>query len=134
MDRMYLLDTDIVIYHLNGQARTQRFLLRLMSAPVLMSSVTYMEVEEGIPVSPDAAATAQLWQELLETIVLLPFGEAEAHRSAGNRRELRAQGLRVRARTLDIMIAATALEHGLTLVTNYESDYRDIPDLSIETP
>ncbi|CAN5506186.1 type II toxin-antitoxin system VapC family toxin [soil metagenome] len=131
---MFLLDTDIVIYHLNGQAQTQSFVLRLMSAPVFMSSVTYMETEEGIPSSSYATAITEIWQELLESIVLLPFDEAEAYRAAGIRRSLRAQGLSVRARTLDIMIAPTALEHGLTLATNNAADYRDIPDLLIETP
>ena len=32
------------------------------------------------------------------------------------------------------MIAATALEHNLTLLTNNPSGYSDIPDLLVETP
>lgn len=42
--------------------------------------------------------------------------------------------MRVRSRLIDLMIAATALEHGLTLATNNAADYRDIPGLLIETP
>ena len=131
---MYLLDTDVIIYHLNGQQRARSFLQRLTSNPILISSVTLMEVEEGVPLGSDPAAAEDRWHRLLETIVLLPFGENEARRAAGIRRYLRAQGLSVRARPLDIMIAATALEHDLTLATNNHADFHGIPDLLIESP
>jgi predicted nucleic acid-binding protein len=34
---------------------------------------------------------------------------------------------------MDLMIAATAIEHGLTLATNNPADYRDIPNLQVVT-
>jgi predicted nucleic acid-binding protein len=131
---MYLIDSDIVIYHLNGQAQAQAFLLRLLNSPVFLSAVTYMEVEEGIALSSNVALAAQRWQQVQGATVLLPFDQAEAHRAAGIRRQFRSQGLSVRSRPLDIMIAATALENGLTLATNNPADYRGIPGLLIETP
>lgn len=131
---MYLIDSDIVIYHLNGQARIQAFVLRLLDSPVFLSAVTYMEVEEGIALGANAAIAANRWQQVQGTVLLLPFSQPEALRAAQIRRQLRAQGLSVRARTLDIMIAATALEHGLTLATNNQSDFQGIPGLLIETP
>jgi len=42
---------------------------------------------------------------------------------------LRRQGKRVNNRALDLLIAATAIEHDLTLVTRNLQDYGDIPGL-----
>jgi predicted nucleic acid-binding protein len=131
---LYLLDTDVVIYHLNGVSQMRAFLRRLMASPVYISSVTVMEVEEGIPLGSDPAAAMRLWLRLRGRILLLAFDEAEALRAADIRRNLRSQGRSVRGRPLDLMIAATAIEHGLTLATNNPGDFRDIPKLLIATP
>ena len=131
---MYLLDSDVIIHHLNGRDRAQEFLENLMNEPVHISSVTFMEVVEGIPLNADPELASRRWQILLGGIVLLPFDEAEATRAAQARRDMRAQNLSVRARVLDIMIAATALEHELVLATNNPADYRGISGLQITTP
>ncbi len=44
---------------------------------------------------------------------------------------LAKQGKRVKPRALDLVIAATAFEHGLTLVTQNRDDYKDIPGLKL---
>lgn len=44
---------------------------------------------------------------------------------------LSGQGKRVRQRALDLLIAATAIEHNLTLVTRNQADYRDVPGLML---
>ena len=93
-----------------------------------------MEVVEGIPLNADPELASRRWQILLGGIVLLPFDEAEATRAAQIRRDMRAQNLSVRARVLDIMIAATALEHELVLATNNPADYRGISGLQITAP
>ena len=50
------------------------------------------------------------------------------------RAELQQHGQRVRLRVLDLLTAATALEHDLTLVTRNLADYEDIPDLALYQP
>lgn len=92
-----------------------------------------MEARQGVGQSrfPELAATRL--EELLERIPLIPFSYEEARRCAETRELLQRQGKRVRQRALDLMIAATAVEHGLTLVTNNAADYRDVPDLLIRT-
>jgi predicted nucleic acid-binding protein len=40
----------------------------------------------------------------------------------------------VKSRALDLIIAATALEYGLTLVTKNTDDFKDIPDLTLYQP
>jgi predicted nucleic acid-binding protein len=52
----------------------------------------------------------------------------------GFKSQLRSQNKRVKSRALDLIIAATALEDGLTLVTNNTDDFKDIPDLTLYQP
>jgi predicted nucleic acid-binding protein len=40
----------------------------------------------------------------------------------------------VNSRALDLIIAATALEYDLTLVTKNTDDFKDIPHLSLSQP
>ena len=47
------------------------------------------------------------------------------------RHELTVEGKRVRPRAIDLMIAATAIESNLVLVTRNRSDYADIPGLAM---
>jgi predicted nucleic acid-binding protein len=47
------------------------------------------------------------------------------------RKSLRNDDRPVRRRALDLQIAATAIAHGLALVTNDPDDYIDIPELDL---
>ena len=96
-----------------------------------MSVVSYMEAYQGIGRGPDASANAAALQALVDIVPVLPFAVAEARRCAGIREALRQQGRRVNSRALDLMIAATAIEHNLILVTRNTRDYRDIPGLQL---
>jgi len=44
---------------------------------------------------------------------------------------LKSEQKRVKSRALDLINAAIALEHDLTLVTRNVEDYKDIPDLNL---
>jgi predicted nucleic acid-binding protein len=59
---------------------------------------------------------------------------AVAERCARLRETLRSQNKRVKSRALDLIIAATALEYGLTLGTKNTDDFKDIPDLILYQP
>lgn len=64
-------------------------------------------------------------------VPVLPFSRSIAKRTAKLRLELRQQGRSVNNRALDLIIAATALEHDLTLVTRNRKDYDDIAVLRL---
>jgi predicted nucleic acid-binding protein len=64
-------------------------------------------------------------------ITLLPFDSDVAKRGAKLRHDLRQQSIRTRDRGLDLQIAATALHHGLEMVTYNTSDYDDIAGLTL---
>jgi len=49
------------------------------------------------------------------------------------REQLKHEGKRVKARALDLINAAMALEHDLSRVTRNVEDYQDISGLHIET-
>jgi predicted nucleic acid-binding protein len=90
-----------------------------------------MEVYQGVLRSP-APEQAQIeLEDLLQDIPVLPLTPSIARRCAAIRETLRGQGRVVRSRALDLLIAATALEHQLTLVTRNLGDYDDIPGLAL---
>jgi predicted nucleic acid-binding protein len=64
-------------------------------------------------------------------VAVLGINRAVAKRNGQIRRELRRQHRQIAHRAFDLLIAATALEHSLTLVTRNLDDYADIPGLDI---
>lgn len=94
-----------------------------------MSVISYLEAIQGVARSPISSTARQRFDGLLTEIPVIQFGLAEAERTAELFDRLRQDGKRVRSRALDLLIAGTALEHGMTLVSNNADDYRDIPDL-----
>lgn len=128
----YLLDTNIVIYHLNGVTAAQSLLLQLREDGIAMSAISYMEVVEGFARGPSPILMREQFDRLIELLPVMPFSSAEAEQAAHIRAALRQRGRRIRPRALDLMIAATALEHDMILVTNNPGDYDDVPGLIVE--
>lgn len=83
--------------------------------------ISYAEVIHGIP-APDGPKRAAAIK-LFDLVPPLPFDRAAADVYAG---------LPFRRARYDRLIAAHALSLGLTLVTNNERDFQDIPGLRIE--
>jgi predicted nucleic acid-binding protein len=79
---------------------------------------------------------SKIWGALqfLLGVLILPFSFAVAERCARLRETLKSQNKRVNSRALDLIIAATALEYNLTLVTKNTDDFKDIPDLPLSQP
>jgi len=127
----YLIDSDWVIDHLGEVEDAVQLLEQLADDGIAISIVTYMEVYQGVVRSSDPdAAQAQL-DAYLNAVPVLPFSLAVARRCAQLRQQLKEQRQRVNTRALDLLIAATALEYNLTLVTRNMNDYRDIPQLDL---
>lgn len=66
--------------------------------------------------------------------MVLPIPRDVARRCARLREALRRQGHRVNSRAFDLINAAIAIEHDLTLVTRNANDFRDIPNLKVVVP
>ncbi|CAN5583548.1 hypothetical protein BH23CHL2_BH23CHL2_23470 [soil metagenome] len=125
----HLIDTDVVIYHLNGVAAATQLLREIIPGRPAVSAITHMEVLEGIPRSPNPEEAEQRFKAFSERVPILVVDRAVAEQCAYLRRHLRSQDRRLRPRALDLLIAATAIQHGLTLITNNPDDYSDIDTL-----
>jgi tRNA(fMet)-specific endonuclease VapC len=119
---VFLLDSNICIYVLQNRSNvlTER-LAAQDEGSLAISSITLAEVLVGYG---ERAETDIGLRNFLDAVVVLPFG-AQAARIYARLPFLR------RAR-FDRLIAAHALVTGLTLVTNNEKDFADIPGLRIE--
>jgi tRNA(fMet)-specific endonuclease VapC len=69
-------------------------------------------------------------QDLLPDVTVLTFDSACARKFGEVRGTLLQQGISVP--TTDLMIAAVALVHNLTLVTHNTADYRHVPGLRLD--
>jgi tRNA(fMet)-specific endonuclease VapC len=130
----YLVDSNLVIDHLADVPEASQLLTELASDGIVMSIVTYMEAFQGVARSPEPDAAYDKFQAFTESVLILPFSFAVAERCARLRETLRSQDKRVNSRALDLIIAATALEYNLTLVTYNTEDFKDIPDLKLHHP
>lgn len=127
----FLLDTDIVIEYLQQEPAVRTQLRGLRPEGFSISAVTHMEALDGVLSNVDSASARADFEDFLAFVPILPFASQEAEICARMRAELRRRGRRTRARYLDLMIAATAMAHGLALLTRNIGDYGDIPGLSL---
>ena len=111
-----LIDTDIFVDHFRGARR-----LAVSGHTVWYSVVTRCELFAGT--RPDEGALRTLLAPFHE----VPVGRRIAERAGRVRRET---GTRI----ADAIIAATALEHDLTLLTRNLHDFERIPGLRLAAP
>ena len=109
MSRRVLLDSTIVIDLLRGHRPALAFVESLGSIPVA-SEVTRVEVLRGV-----RSGERRLTERLLGTFDWLALDEPIARRAGELGRRWRASHRGIA--TADLVIAASALEHGLDLAT-----------------
>lgn len=126
----YMLDTNICIYLIkNHPPQVLRRLEALNQGAAVMSVVTYAELRAGLEIqTANREQDERALSLLVGRIPVLPFTESDAE-SFG---VLRA-AVRDRSRNaMDRLIAAHAVNSGVTLVTNNEADFKDYPGLVVE--
>lgn len=116
----YLLDTGILLRHLRGRKAVVRLMRGLGSKNRLsISVITRAEVGAGIRYDEDRAT-----RRLLSRLDTLSADQRTADLAGDLIRRVRSQG-----RTLhlaDALIAATAIQHNLTLVTLNRGDFEHL--------
>ena len=120
-----LVDTDVLIWHLRGLPRATR---RLDAIPKLtISAITYLELIQGMRSKAELSAV-QKSLELRHT-ERLPVTPAITERAAALMETLAlSHGLQLG----DALIAATAIEHNLPLLTANTKHFAAIDGLTIE--
>ena len=129
----YLLDTVWIVDVLNGQDTAIQTLLELVPAGLAVSIITYGELYEGAYYARNPEAALAGLEAFLEGKEILPLSQAVMEHFAIVRGALPRQ-IRQQIGDMDILIAATALEHDLTLLTRNLKDFQQIPDLKLYQP
>jgi tRNA(fMet)-specific endonuclease VapC len=124
------LDTDICIYLLNGKAPQVAERLRDTPADSLATTlITAAELRYGAFRSARRATNLARVESFLAPLRLLPFTNEATLLFARMKATLAGQGQLIGP--MDLLIAATAMAHGATLVTNNEREFRRVDELSV---
>jgi predicted nucleic acid-binding protein len=116
----YLLDTGILIRHLRGRKGAVRLLRDLGSRDRLaISAVTRAEIRAGMRGGEDRAT-----QRLLARLGTVPVDQEIADRAGALLQ--RAHNQNRTLHLIDALIAATAAQHGMTLLTLNLADYEGL--------
>jgi tRNA(fMet)-specific endonuclease VapC len=128
----YLIDTDWVIDHLNQVERVTTRLHELAPEGLALSVVSLGELYEGVYYSQDPEASeASLQRFLNRELTILGIDEETCKLFGRERGRLRTIGQRIG--DIDLMIAATALQYDLTLLSNNRRHFDRIDGLRIES-
>lgn len=129
--RRYLLDTTPLTAYLKGVASARALIEPwLIHQEAATSILVYGEVTEYNKSFPDVTRRQQQLRLLLREVSPYVPTFAILERYAELRRQLRPPHGPGLIGDIDTLIAATALEHGLTLVTT-DTDYQRVPDLKL---
>jgi tRNA(fMet)-specific endonuclease VapC len=125
----YMLDTNMCIYLMKNQpAQVARKFAACKVGDVLMSAITYAELQYGVAVAKDPARESGNLQDLVEVIPVLPFDTAAGLAYGPVRLATRER----KADHLEKLIAAQAIAAGLVLVTKNVRDFACYPGVAIE--
>ena len=128
---MHMLDTDTCSYVLGRRDHELRRRFKV-TRDLCISAVTFAELCFGIEYGAPARRRERWGQLDLFTRMLLiePLDAEVGHVYGRVRAGLARQGLPIGSN--DLFIAAHALRLGAVLVTNNETEFRRIPDLTVE--
>lgn len=121
----FLLDTGLIIRHLRGQRQAVQLMRGLAKTGRLgIASITRLEIYAGM--HPDEKFATK---KLLSRFLTFDLDKETADRAGTLINQARTQqiGLSVP----DAIVAATAVQHNLTLVTLNQSDFTNISGLRL---
>ncbi len=126
----FMLDTNSVSYALRGNPPSVReHLRRVPMARVCISSITEAELLFGLALKPQATKLAELVNQFLLGVSVLPWDSAAAQAYADLCAASWKKGRPLAA--MDMLVAAHAFAFGLTLVTSDRSFRSLRPRLSL---
>jgi tRNA(fMet)-specific endonuclease VapC len=126
----WLLDTDTVIYYMNEIPAVVGRMEKTRTADRYLSLITVGELFFGIFRSRQVERNLSRYRRFSARIKLLPFTPAVAERFGAIKADLARRGEIVADH--DLWIAAHALVHRATVVTNNARDFGRIQGLRLE--
>jgi tRNA(fMet)-specific endonuclease VapC len=127
---MYALDTNTVSYFLRGEGRIAERLLAAQASQVAIPAVALYELRYGLRRLGAAGRRAAAFEAFCANVAVLPFDDAAAAQAAEIRASLERRGQPIGPH--DLLIAATALARGATLVTRNQREFARIEGLRCE--
>jgi predicted nucleic acid-binding protein len=120
-----LVDTDVLIWHLRGYPQATRRLDQLPNLTI--SAVTYLELLQGMRNKAELVAVQKMLQR--RQTLTLPITEAITRHAT---ELMEALTLSHRLQMGDALIAATALKHGMPVLTGNVKHFAAVPALQFE--
>ncbi len=122
----HVFDSNILIYHINGQldATMEQALCRCFEKPAYISTITSMEVLSWPGHSDESVEMTSAFLGVFDEIAIdsaIKFAAIKIRRN-------------YRLKLPDAIIAATALQLGLPLVTRNIKDFKGVPELKLRNP
>lgn len=126
-----LLDTDILsaIMRQNSTALTRARTYLALYHSFSFSIITRYEILRGLH-AKRASAQLAAFEQLCNVSAILPLTDSIVARAAMIYADLRRRGMLIG--DADILIASTALENGLVVVTNNNNHFQRIDELTLE--
>jgi predicted nucleic acid-binding protein len=129
--KQYLLDTNILGAYLLGRKKVSELAREwIQNNEAATSIVTYGEVCEYLKSFPDSSRRLANLRVLLQKVYPYPLTYSLLEKYAEIRRTMRPPYGTGHIGDIDTLIAATALDNYLTLVTT-DSDFKRVPGLSL---
>lgn len=123
-----LIDTNIISKTLRGRDGARARLVAIPRERLRMSAMVLAELEYAALRADDPPRHRAKWLALIDGIPVLPFDGQAVAIHAQVRLALRHQPIGER----DLIIAATALAHNCTLITNNLREFARVPGLRVE--
>lgn len=126
----FLLDTCTISDFVKGDVNTLRELKSHPPHDLAVSVISIMEIHYGLSNNPaQAKKITQIIEALLASIHKIEYSNQHALQTAKIRTHLRKLGTPIGS--YDLLIAGTALQNNLTLVTANEKEFIRVPDLKV---
>jgi predicted nucleic acid-binding protein len=120
-----LIDTNIILYVVHGDVSWKQIVRQHSNATGYISVMTFMELVVGARSSEEHTRL----REVLDLVHIIPLDTTIANRAC-TFLENKGRGLRS-PHVADAIIAATAAELGIPLLTNNPKDFRRFPGVKV---
>ena len=131
MALQYVMDSDILIHLQRGNPLVCEKFAAIPSAQFCTTIISHAEVHVGVYRREDNRRVRAFYERLFARLPVLPFDEKAAHEFARIKAMLLLEGRKMH--DMDIAIAAIAMTHRLTLVTNNARDFHRVPGLKLQS-